>query len=415
MTVADILCLPGWEVRSTEEKDDHLAIEASVIEVSSACPLCGNVTRPSHFGYRPRTFFDLPIRMRPVRLTARRRRYQCKECSGTFLDPLSGIDERYEATERLVHYIQEQALYPTRTFASLANMVGVSEAFVRKIFLAHIEHLERTYVIETPRYLGIDEIVIDAPWCVLTDLERHCIIDVLEKRDMVTVKRWLTQLPCLQTVEVVVMDHWNPYRLSVHEALPHAKIILDKFHVVRQVNEVVETVRKSIRASLSPQQQRQLKQDHRILQKREKDLTPAQRLIVESWMGFVPVLKELLQLKEAFYGIYDARSEQDAYDRYVAWQASIPPTLSEAFLPLQLTMEEWGQEVFAYFSTATPLTNGFTEAQNRLIRDASRTGFGLGFRTLRAKLLFGAANTSPARHQQHVSQPAFQPQEVGVQ
>jgi transposase len=79
-----------------------------------------------------------------------------------------------------------------------------------------------------------------------------------------------------------------------------------------------------------------------------------------------------------------------------------------------LTIEEWGQEIFAYFSIEVPLTNGFTEAQNRLIRDASRTGFGIGFRTLRAKLLFSSTNTSPTspkqRHRLYL--PDVQPQET---
>jgi transposase len=157
---------------------------------------------------------------------------------------------------------------------------------------------------------------------------------------MPTVKGWLRQLAQSENVQAVCMDHWNPYRLSDREVLPQARVIVDHFHVVRQVNEIVESVRKSIREGLSPEQRRQLKQDHRILQKRERNLSPAQRLIVESWTGFVPILKDLLRLKEAFYAIYDAQGNQEAYERYVDWEASIPPTLYEAFLPLLLTIEE---------------------------------------------------------------------------
>lgn len=166
------------------------------------------------------------------------------------------------------------------------------------------------------------------------------MIDLLPKRDMPTVKGWLRQLAQSENVQAVCMDHWNPYRLSDREVLPQARVIVDHFHVVRQVNEIVESVRKSIREGLSPEQRRQLKQDHRILQKRERNLSPAQRLIVESWTGFVPILKDLLRLKEAFYAIYDAQGNQEAYERYVDWEASIPPTLYEAFLPLLLTIEE---------------------------------------------------------------------------
>jgi transposase len=293
-------------------------IEASVIEAPDVCLSCGSTKLPYHFGRRDRQFFDLPIRMRPVLIHAIRHRYRCRDCSATFLDALPGMDERYEATERLIRCLQVQALDPTQTFVRLAHQLGISEAYVRKVALASIEQMERDYVIQTPRYLGIDEIVLDRPWCVLTDLEGHCLLDVLAKREMSTVKKWLGELPNASCVEVVVMDHWNPYRLSVREILPQAKIVVDKYHVVRQVNEVVETVRKSFRTSLPASQQKQLKQDRKILLKRAKDLTAQQQLILESWTGTYPLLHDLQALKEEFYDIYDARSEQEGWDRSIA-------------------------------------------------------------------------------------------------
>jgi transposase len=59
------------------------------------------------------------------------------------------------------------------------------------------------------------------------------MVDLLPKRDMETVKHWLTALKFPEKVEVVTMDLWNPYRLSVREVLPHACIIADKYHVLR--------------------------------------------------------------------------------------------------------------------------------------------------------------------------------------
>lgn len=407
MIATDILDLPGWAARSTEQKGDYLIIEASVVEMPLACLLCGSVRPPYRFGYRPILLADLPIRMRPVTIVARRRHYRCRDCSGTFLDQLPGIHPYHEATERLVSYIEVQVLHLTQMFTDLASALGVSEWLVRAIAASHIEVLERDYVIQTPRYLGIDEIYVeDAIYCVLTDLERHAVVDLLPKRDMPTVKNWLRQCIEPAILQAVCMDHWNPYRQSVREVLPQAKVVVDHFHVVRQVNEIVETVRKSIREGLTPEQRRQLKQDHRILQKREKDLTPQQRLIMESWTGFVPVLLDLLRVKEAFYAIYDAREKHEAYERYMAWEASIPPALYEAFLPLLLTIEEWGQEVFAFWDLPVALTNAFTERTNLAIREATRITFGLGYRTLRAKLLFCPSNT--ARLQ--AKSPQFQPQ-----
>lgn len=48
------------------------------------------------------------------------------------------------------------------------------------------------------------------------------------------------------------MDMWVPYRDAVQTVLPDARIVIDKFHVVRLSNEAVEKVRRSLRRQLTP-------------------------------------------------------------------------------------------------------------------------------------------------------------------
>jgi transposase len=225
---------------------------------------------------------------------------------------------------------------------------------------------------------------------------------------MESVKKWLSRLQSKDRIACVTMDLWNPYRLAIQAILPKARIIADKYHVVRQANEVVETVRKSLRETLSPSQAKQLKQDRKILLKREKDLTDQQRFILESWTGFIPLLHDLFQVKEQFFRIYDAGSAQDAYERYQTWQQQIPPTLAEAFRPLQQTVAVWEAEIFAFFETKEPLTNAYTERANLSIREATRICYGLDYQTLRAKLLFCPSNTAARLSASR----DFQPQEV---
>ena len=119
MTIADILSLPGWLVQEVAEVESHLVIEASLLEAPLACPSCGSTRLPYHFGRRDRQFFDLPIRLRPVLIHAVRHRYRCKDCGATYQDTLPDIDERYEATERLIRYLEVQALDPTQTFTKV--------------------------------------------------------------------------------------------------------------------------------------------------------------------------------------------------------------------------------------------------------------------------------------------------------
>lgn len=385
----NILNLPGWHDLDVQEYDHLYEITIEVVARVSICPFCGSLVQ--QFGTRPRTFFDLPIHGKQVRLLARRRRYRCKNTGikHTFLDPLPDMDEQYAATTRCIRYIEHHALLFDRSFASLARDLGVSEGFIRKVVMASLPRLEQQFVLTTPTALGMDEIKVESMRAVFTDLGERRLLDILATRDAESVKAWLLHLPERERIQVVVMDMWRPYKIAVQDILPHARIVIDKFHVLRLVNVVVENVRKATREALPLPQRKMLKHDRKLLLKREKDLTEQQRLIVESWTGIAPLLHDAYVLKEEFFAIWDATSEQDALDRYVLWQTHVPPALQEAFLSLQLTMETWGQEIFAYFTLPQALTNAYTESNNRAIRDAHRLGRGYSFPVLRAKMLFG--------------------------
>lgn len=102
------------------------------------------------------------------------------------------------------------------------------------------------------------------------------------------------------------MDMWTPYRDAVQIVMPQAQVIIDKFHVVKMVNEALETVRKSIRESLTDRQRRTLMHDRYILLHRYSDLDESKRLILEAWTENFPELKAAYWLKESFFDIWTA-------------------------------------------------------------------------------------------------------------
>src|SRR5260370_34659747 len=66
-------------------------------------------------------------------------------------------------------------------------------------------------------------------------------------------------------------------------------------------------------------------------------------------------------------------------------------TLAELYVtyePLMLTIEEWGDEIFAHFDQDR-ITGAFVEGANGLARVLSRMGRGYGLKALRGRLLYG--------------------------
>ena len=64
-------------------------------------------------------------------------------------------------TSRLVKWVGKQAI--KRTFASIAEEVGIDEKSVRSVFRDYINELEKTVRFETPKWMDIDEIHLIRP------------------------------------------------------------------------------------------------------------------------------------------------------------------------------------------------------------------------------------------------------------
>ncbi len=381
---ANILNLPDYTVTRLEETTHDYHIYAMVNGASCPCVACRSTNVVGH-GRNEQVIRDLPMHGKRVPVYVDVRRYLCRGCGKTFRPPLPQVDVKREMTARLVGWIERESL--RRTFAGIAEEVGVDEKTVRNIFRSHVRHLEATVRLLTPRWLGIDEIhIMGRPRCVLSNLEQQTVLNVLPNRNKTTVAGYLQQLPDREKIRYVAIDMWNPYREAVRKLLPQARVIVDKFHVLRQANQGAETTRKSLRASLTPKQRRTLMHDRFVLLKRRHDLTDQEALLFSGWVENFPALKAAYELKESFFDIYRRHSRQEALLAYSVWRQKIPSELTEAFRPLTTAAENWKDEIFAYFDHR--LTNAYTESLNNLIRLINRVGRDYSFEALRAKILF---------------------------
>jgi transposase len=100
-------------------------------------------------------------------------------------------------------------------------------------------------------YLGVDEKAFRKGHryhTVVCDLERSTVEFVAEARKTESLAAFYTQLADDQkaAVKAVAMDMWEPYIRATHEGLPNgtAKIVFDRFHIMRDITRAVDTVRK---------------------------------------------------------------------------------------------------------------------------------------------------------------------------
>jgi len=381
----NFLGLAHYRLLAIDEHEKSISLQAELITSPSCCVHCGCISLYRH-EVKHQPFADLPMRGKTVRLIIHRCRYRCRTCNRTFFEGTPEMDEHHFITQRLATFIASEALH--RTFASIAQDTGMDEWTIRAIFRESTAHLT-DHLIDTPvRYLGIDEVyLLGKPRCVLTDVEQHCILDLLRSRDKATVKNYLQRLPATlrNGITGVCMDMWQPYKQACNDMLPEAAVIVDHFHIVKLANSCLDTVRKELRASLTDVARRGLMHDRYILLRRFRDLNASQRLIFEAWTENFPILKVAHTCKESFFEIWSATTRDQAEALYQAWQHDLPTELVPAFQPLLTALENWYTEIMAYFDHR--VSNGPTEALNGLLKLAQRMGRGYSFEAIRAKVL----------------------------
>ena len=381
----DFLNLPSLKTLSVEEAERVYTVSAEAVP-PSACAHCGVVGELRGFGRRVQNYADLPSHAKQVVIAVNRRRWQCKACQHITMDPLPDMDEKRDATRRLVGFMQARSL--RHTFTSIAEDVGVNEKTVRNVFGDYVAYLDDTVRFETPRVLGIDELhLLGRPRAVFTNIEKRTALGLLEDRDFQSVYRYLMWLPKKTNIEVVTIDMWRPYQSAVRDALGEKiPLVIDKFHVVRMANDGLEQVRKDIKRGPKDGVTLKLMRERHVLLKRESDLTETERLKLEVWLDRYPQLKAAYRLKEDYYKIWDHNNRADAEESYRAWLGAHTLETQAAYGDLIRAMKNWGTEIFNYFDH--PVTNAYTESLNNVTRATDRLGRGYSFDIIRAKFLY---------------------------
>jgi transposase len=382
----NILHLPGYKVLDCKTTDDEMHYRVEAPE-PIACESCGVQGEFVRFGKRDVSYRDLPIHGKRVTLWVVRRRYTCRACDTTFRPRLPEIMEDSRMTQRLHSYVEKEAFQHPYTF--VAEQTGLDEKTVRQIFSARAEWLGRWHRFETPRILGIDELYLNKRYrCILTNIEERTLIDLLPNRNKAPLTNYMMNMKDRHKVEIVSMDMWPTYRDVVRTAFPQARIVVDKFHVVRMANDALEKVRKGLRKELKPAQSRKLKGDRKLLLKRAHDVSDRERLILETWTNAFPRLLAAYHHKERFFEIWNATNRRQAEAMMDDWLNTIPHGQKEAWSDLVRAVGNWREEIMTYFETDIPVTNAFTESINRLAKDKNREGRGYSFEVMRARMLY---------------------------
>lgn len=371
-------------LKNIEEDAWEITIELELKQKEHLCPACGAGTSRVH-DYRNRTIRDLELRGKRTILHYRRRRYLCPECKKKFAEKCS-FAGRYQ---RFTHRTGEKIMELLRRRSSMKDIARDTQTS-----LSGVQRVLRMMPVSRPERLpeavSFDEFKGNVNGerfqCIVTDPLNHRVFDILSDRTVTTIQGYLRAFPNRDEVKYAVMDMNRGFRDVARTFLPNAKIIIDRFHVVRFCTEAMENVRRSVQKQLPAHQRRYFKRSRRLLLKHRNALAGEDRAAVDVMLRFSDRLMQAYALKEAFYHFMDAPDRATASRRLESWLDACDRLMLTEFKACRRMLVNWKPYILNAFDFH--LSNGFTEGCNNAIKTLKRVAFGFrNFNSFRARIL----------------------------
>ena len=386
-----LIGLPGYQITGIELEAGEVRILARRSE-PEPCPHCGGTRLRGKDRYVRRVRHE-EWGLRRCWLLLEGRKYQCLECGRYFRQRFPGILPCQRASEAFRGMIFQQHLDGINR-SRLGRRKGIGAATVERYFQHGLRRQFRQWHSRRcPRVLGIDEHFFTRKKgyaTTLCDLGSHKVYDVVLGRSEASLERYFLSLEGKHLVRVVCMDLASVYRALVRKHFPQARIVADRFHVIRIVNHhflacwrEIDAVGSKNRGLLS------------LMRRHRHNLRPDQWARLTAYLAAYPALDPIYRFKQrlCYLLLKKHRTHKQClaliprFLRSVAQlrQAGLPPLVQ-----LGHTLAAWSEEIVAMWRFTR--NNGITEGFHNKMELINRQAY--GFRNfenyrLRVKVLCG--------------------------
>ena len=241
----------GITIDSIDPSANELMMRVACDFPSMPCPECQQPSARIHSRYQ-RLVADLPCAGRHVLLMLTVRKFVCSSPTcprKIFTERLPGLVASYgRMTRRLIALLQALGLGAGGQLGTRqADRSGI--ATTPSTLLRHVMQLPAPLT-RAVRVLGVDDFAWKKRFTygtILVDLERRKIIDVLADRESATVEAWLKEHP---EVAFVSRDRGKDFTKAATLGAPQAQQVVDRFHVVKNLSEVLQEILGHCRAEI---------------------------------------------------------------------------------------------------------------------------------------------------------------------
>ena len=371
-----------------KQRDRELHLGVKPFKNGCLCPKCGirgRIVRTVEW----RSWTDVAVFGLQICLFYAPKEISCPT-HGRIQEEIPWAADRARVSYRLEYRVC--ALSQIMTQKAAAAIVKLSTSTVSDILHRVITRVRAGHKIRRLVTLGVDEI----SYCkgrkystIVYDLDRSHVVWVGLGKGRSTIDEFFTQqLSDYQRNRITwaSCDMSLAYTEAIKHHCPNATLVIDRFHVVKALNEAVDTVRKEEWRSLEGDQRHTIKGLRWLLGMHSRNRTKAQTALLNKLRNSNRRIHRAWLLKDEFERIWHYRYRGAAQNFLKSWITAALKSRIPSMRKFVSTLKKHRNNILAFVKR--PLTNAVAEGINRVIKIVKNRAS--GFRSLEsfADLIF---------------------------
>ena len=236
-------------IKVEERKEDKVIAKFIYVETTSKkckCPKCGKHTKSVHDRLKPITLKYVKAFEFITYIVLIKRRFICHGCKYKFTEQVTIQRKNKNISNKVEQKVLKDLKQYNLSLKYIAEENNISDNTVRNILKEHTKDYPKN-IINLPRVISFDEFKADTKEgkyaFVLNDPIHKETLDVLSNRKKEYLIQYFTYCENRHSVEYVISDMYEPYRIVTTIMFPKAKYVVDPFHYTRYIMDALDKVR----------------------------------------------------------------------------------------------------------------------------------------------------------------------------
>jgi transposase len=362
------------------------------------CSGCGKARPCYDRRSTPRLFEFVPLWGIPVFFSYRLRRVSCAPCGGIKTEALPWARGKSTLTRSYSIFLARWArrLSWSETAAIFHTTWDSVYRCVEWVVEWGLQHRD----LEGITAIGVDEVYVgkNQYMTILYQIDEGMrrILGIAKGKSRESLCQVIEDLgDCVASIRFVCSDMSGAYLSAIAEMLGESVHILDRFHIVQNLNKAIDEVRNQEAKELAKQGANPLKGTKYCFLKNPKNLTRRQKLQLKDLVTLGLKTVRAYQLKEMFQALWSYESPAWARRFLRAWCTR---ALRSGLVPIKRfarTIRQHEDLLMNYFVAQKQFSSGVVEGLNRKINLITRKSYGFRSEEIRKTALFHVLGRLP--------------------